>query len=126
MATPRRADPKPQAPAKLTGDLNAPVVKISFGGMFPDLMGVGDSWTVEMTSRILAMFGKDTIPNVEIDALFGDAFAAANPDVPLKGYPARLMWQAVQQLYFFRVNQVEVTAEVIRNEPQKMQARRTG
>ena len=125
MPTPKRQDPKPeQRPARLTGDLNAPYVRIKFEGVFPELVGVGDSWTVELTSRYLAMASKESIPNTEIDALFGDAFAAANPDVELKGYTPRLQWRAVQELFLFRAGQVETTTEIVRNEPAKIQSSR--
>lgn len=121
-----RRQSRPQTkPAQIVGDLNAPYLSLKFDGMFPELIGIGELWTVEITSRYLAMTRKETIPNTEIAELFTAVFGPSNPDADLTSYPARLQWRSLVNFFAFRASQIEPTAEIVANEPLPLRQQRS-
>ena len=124
MASRKPAAPKPPAPTRVIGDLNSPYLSVKFGGLLPELVGVGDNWTVALASKYLAAMAKDSVPGEEVREIFLEAFLPSNPDLDARFYPVQSQWEAVSSFFAYRLANLQVTTEVIRNQPLQMQNRR--
>jgi hypothetical protein len=127
MATSRKpAASKPPAPAKIVGDLNSPYLSVKFGGILPDLIGVGDNWTVELASKYLAAVAKDSVPAEEVQEIFVEAFGPSNPDMNANFYPLQTKWDAVQSFFAYRLGSLTMTTEIVRNQPLQIKRASSG
>ena len=120
---PRKPPASKLQPTRVVGDLNAPQLVVKFQGLFAELTGVGENITVAMMSKYQAMLSRTDTTNAEVQELFLEAFLPSNPDLEAKDYPFVLQWQAIHQLFMFRLAQIEVTSEVIRNQPLQLNRR---
>ena len=124
---PRKQPPQPKPqPTRVIGDLNAPYLSVKFGGLLPELVGVGDNWTVALASKYLAAMAKDTVPGEEVREIFLEAFLPSNPDLDARFYPVQSQWEAVSSFFAYRLANLQVTTEVIRNQPMQLKRASSG